>query len=108
MIMDDEQFLAYWPKNSEKEKSSSRAFMLGLSSGFAIGALVLIAIYSGWYPRATMQANSKLSSTVLLIAIMGISIFIAIVYRKFKWEQQEQRYLELIAKQNKKQTQMQP
>lgn len=107
MFMDDLQFIEYWPQNREKEKSSARAFLLGLSSGFAIGVLVLIAIYSGWYPRATMEANSKMSSSILLIAIMGISIFIAIVYRRFKWEQQEQRYLELLAKKNKKHS-MQP
>ncbi len=103
MELSDEQFFDYWTKNSLKEKSSSRSFMIGLSSGFAIGVGVILTIYSGWYPRATMEANSKLSSVVLFIAILLISVFIAIMYRKFRWEMQEQRFLEIIAKKNKQQ-----
>ncbi len=103
MELNDEQFLDYWTKNSQKQKSSSRAFLIGLSSGFAIGIGVLMAILSGWYPRATMEANSKMSSAVLFFAILLISVFIAIMYRKFKWEMQEQRFLEIIAKKNKQQ-----
>lgn len=101
MIPDDEQFFAYWSENSEKEKSSKKAFMLGLSSGFAIGVCVIAVIYSGWYQRATMVANSKMSSVVLFTAIIGIAVFIAIVYRKFRWEMQDQRYQEILARKNK-------
>lgn len=107
--MDDDQFAAYWQENSSKEKSSSRAFMFGLSSGFAIGVAVLIVLYSGWYTRATMEANSKLSAIVLFLAILIISVFIALMYRRFKWEMQEQRFLEIVARKNKKkEQQMQP
>lgn len=107
--MDDDQFAAYWQKNSSREKSSSRAFMFGLSSGFAIGVAVLIVLYSGWYTRATMEANSKLSAIVLLLAILIISVFIALMYRRFKWEMQEQRFMEIMARKNKKkEQQMQP
>ena len=103
MQLDDEQFFDYWTKNSQKQKSSARAFMIGLSSGFVIGACVLVAILSGWYPRASMEANSKMSSAVLFIAILLISVFIAIMYQKFRWEMLEQRFLEITAKKNKKQ-----
>ncbi len=105
--MDDPRFFDYWIKNREKEKSNKRAFFVGLSAGFAIGGALLIAILSGWYPRATMEANSKMSAFVLFIAILLISVFIAFIYQKFKWEMQEQRYLEIVAKKNKNQ-QMQP
>jgi len=101
MLLDDEQFFEYWTKNSLKQKSSARAFMIGLSSGFAIGVGVIVATFSGWFPRATMVANSKMSSIVLFVAILLISVFIAIMYRKFKWEMQEQRFLEITAKKNK-------
>lgn len=99
--MNDTEFFEYWPKNSKKERSSKRAFLFGLSSGIAIGVLVLITIYAGWYPRASMVANSKMSSTILFMAIIGIAIFVAFIYQRFNWEQQEQRYLELVAKKNK-------
>lgn len=99
--MDDETFFAFWQENSEKEKSSRKAFMLGLSSGFAIGVLVLSVILSGWYQRATMEANSKMSAFVLFLAILGLSVFIAFAYRKFKWEMNDQRYQEIAAKKRK-------
>ncbi|TAG32156.1 MAG: hypothetical protein EAZ35_00895 [Sphingobacteriia bacterium] len=108
MMLNDEQFLVYWGKNSEKEKSSKKAFLLGLSSGFAIGVCVLLCIFSGWYQRATMLANSKMSASVLFTAIMGIAIFIAFIYRKFKWEMQDQRYREILARKNKNYSPMQP
>ena len=101
MQMDDETFFAFWQENSEKEKSSRKAFMLGLSSGFAIGVLVLSVILSGWYQRATMEANSKMSAFVLFMAILGLSVFIAFAYRKFKWEMNDQRYQEIAAKKRK-------
>ena len=84
--------------------------MIGLSSGFAIGVCVIALMESGWYERANMEANSKLNYLVLLLAIMGISFFMAFIYRKFRWEMQEQRYLEwMAAKKNaRKREQKQP
>lgn len=107
MQMDDVRFFEYWTNNRDKERGSKKVFLVGLSSGFAIGGAVLIAILSGWYPRATMEANSKMSAFVLFLAILLISVFIAFIYQKFKWEMLEQRYLEIVAKKNKNQ-QMQP
>lgn len=101
-MLTDEEFITYWQENSQKEKSSKKAFMLGLSSGFAIGTCVILAIFSGWYLRATMIANSNMNLVILFLAIIGISVFIAFIYRNFKWEMQEQRYLELVAKKKKK------
>lgn len=100
MILNDEDFVVYWQKNSQKEKKSTKSFMLGLSSGIAIGVCVILTIYSGWYQRATMVAYSKMSGLILFLAIILIAVFIAFVYRQFKWETQEQRYLEIISKQS--------
>lgn len=72
--------------------------MVGLSAGFVFGISVIAVLYTGWYERANMVANSRLSSFVFLLAIMGISFFMAFVYRKFRWESREQQYKELLAK----------
>lgn len=102
MLSSEEQvFLAFWTKNREQQKTSRRPFFIGLSGGFALGISLLLALQTGWYPRATMEANSKLSSVVLVLAILLISLFVAFFYRKFRWEMQEQRYLELLAHKNK-------
>lgn len=107
-MLDDDEFLLFWIKNSKKQKSSTRAFLLGLSSGIAIGVLVIIVIFSGWYQRATMVANSRMSITVLFLAITGISVFLAFIYQNFRWEMQDQRYQEIMAKKNKNPLSMQP
>ena len=98
---DDETFLIYWSKNREQQKTSARPFLIGLSAGFALGISLIIVLQSGWYERANMEANSRLSSVVFLVAILLISLFMAFFYRKFKWEMQEQRYLELLSQKKK-------
>jgi hypothetical protein len=48
-----------------------------------------------------MEANSKMSAFVLFMAILGISIFFAFMYRRFKWEMNDQRFQEILAKKQK-------
>ncbi len=95
---EEEKFLAWWPENSEAQKTSRRPLFTGLSAGFVLGISIVIMLASGWDKRATMVANSKLSSVVLVVAIVIISVVMAFLYRKFRWEMQEQRYLELKAR----------
>jgi membrane protein YdbS with pleckstrin-like domain len=94
---DDEKFVSYWPANREKERTSLRPFLVGLSFGFVIGIAVIAVLESGWYERANMEANSIFNYSVLLLSILLIALFMAFIYRKFRWEMQEQRYLELLA-----------
>ncbi len=106
----DEAFVAFWSKNREEEKTSIRPFLVGMSSGLATGALVLVVLSSGWYERANMVANTRFSMAVFILAILILSCFMAFIYRRFRWEMREQRYHELIAKKEKyeKATQKQP
>lgn len=94
---ENEAFLQYWAKNRESARTSIRPLMIGLSAGLAIGVAILVVLESGWDTRANMVANSQLSSVVLLLAILLISFFMGFMYRKFRWEMQEQRYLEILA-----------
>lgn len=95
---DEEAFIQFWEKNSLQEKHSIRPFMIGLSAGFVLGISLITVVFSGWYERANMVANSRLSSVVFLVAILGISFFMAFMYRKFRWESREQQYRELLAR----------
>lgn len=97
----EEDFLEYWTSNRIKQKKNTKQFILGLTAGLAIGFSLFIFIFSGWYQRATMVANSKLNPTLFAVIIIVISVFMAYFYRHFKWEQQEQQYLELLAKKKK-------
>lgn len=94
---ENEAFLQYWAKNRETARTSIRPLMIGLSAGLAIGVAILVVLESGWDTRANMVANARLSSIVLLLAILLLSFFMGFMYRKFKWEMQEQRYLEIRA-----------
>lgn len=100
----DEAFLTYWSENREQQRTSPRPLLIGLSAGFVIGIAIMLLLSSGWYERANMEANSKLSAFVLLTAIMAIAFFLAFFYRKFRWEMMEQRYKELEAYKNRVET----
>jgi hypothetical protein len=97
----EEDFLKYWDGYRTHKSRIFRQFIIGLSMGLAIGVCIIASISSGWYERATMVANASFSPTVLLIAILGISLFIAFFYKKYKWEMNEQRYKELMVKKNR-------
>lgn len=101
LSQENESFLQWWAENRIREKNSLRPFLIGLSFGFSIGIGVILVLESGWYERANMVANSRLSSVVFVLALMIISVFMAFVYRKFRWEMQEQRYQELLILKNK-------
>ena len=94
----EEMFVKYWEKNRELELKSFKQYIKGLSRGLAIGIAIILLIATGWYKRANMEANSKLSFTIFAVALLGIAVFMAWLYNNYKWEMNEQQYLELMAK----------
>lgn len=95
---EEEKFLIYWEKNREKKTTLLSQLSLGLPLGLLIGAGILLNYVSGWYTRATMVANSQSTPLVLILAIILITIFCSVFYKRFKWDMNEQRYLELSYK----------
>ena len=92
---DEEKFLQYWEENRIKEKSFFRQISLGLPIGILIGVGLILNFATGWYSRATMVANGQSTPMVLLLAIVIISIFCSIFYKRHRWEMNEQRFMEL-------------
>lgn len=97
----EEKFIVWWLENREKEKKTMRQLFIGLPVGLLLGAGILISLGTGWYQRANMVANSQFNPNVLTIAIAAIAVFIAIFYKKYKWDMYEQQYRELMAKKHK-------
>lgn len=95
---EEEKFLSYWDKNREKEKNASGLLSFGLPLGLLISIGIILNVVSGWYERAIMAANSQSTPIVLIIAIILITIFCSIFFKRHKWEMNEQRYLELSYK----------
>ena len=99
---EEEAFIVYWRNNREKQKRTFRQFLLGIPLALLFVIPIWINFFSGWYKRAAMISNtSDFSAGTLLLALILIVVFIAIFSRKFKWDQYEQRYIELLAKKQK-------
>jgi integral membrane sensor domain MASE1 len=107
MLTDDERrFVIYWKENRENEKKTLKQWLVGLPFGLLFGIPIIINFFSGWYKRANMDLNSQLSNRefsplVLIIAFLLIVSFVAIFSKRHKWEMREQKYKELLAKQEK-------
>ena len=95
---EEEKFLVYWEKNRDKKKSLKSQVSFGLPLGLMIGAGIILNYASGWYTRANMVANSQSTPLVLIIAIILIAIFCSVFYKRYQWDMNEQRYLELMYK----------
>jgi ATP/ADP translocase len=102
LTKEEKDFLNYWEANRGKNKKFLRQFSIGLPIGVLLVAAVFINLLSGWYKKADMiiRSNSSILITIL-IALVGIAIFFTIFSSRFKWEQNEQRYLDLKAKEQK-------
>lgn len=98
LTLKEEEYIIYWQKNRDTHKQSFVQFLKGMSIGLGISAAIIIVIITGWFQRANMVANSKMSSIVFIIALLLITVFMAWLYRNFQWENKEQQYLELMAK----------
>jgi len=99
----ERRFLEYWEANRLREKKINKQLLLGLPIGLLFAIPVLILLFSGkfWYQRASMEANTQTSPVILIIAIICIAVFVALFYKRHQWDQREQHYLELKAKEQK-------
>ena len=107
MLTDDEKrFVIYWKEHRDIEKKTFKQWLVGLPLGLLFGIPILINFFSGWYKRANMDLNARLSNhefnpMVLIIAFLLIVSFVAIFSKRHNWEMNEQKYRELLARQEK-------
>lgn len=97
---EERKFLVYWEQQRLKEKRLTNQLMFGLPIGILFSIPILINFFMGkfWYKRADAVGVSQFSPTVLVIAVLLITVFVALLNRRFRWEKLEQQYLELKAK----------
>jgi H+/gluconate symporter-like permease len=96
---EEEAFIEYWKNNRDRQKKTFRQFLLGIPVALLFVIPIVVNFFSGWYKRADMMARtSSFNPGVLIVALLLITVFIALFSRKFRWDQQEQRYIELLAK----------
>ena len=103
MLTEEEQsFLVYWAEQRLRKKKTLKQFSIGLPLGVMIIFALFVNILVGWHKKADMvlQGNASIVITVILAAV-GIVVFMTIFSRHHQWDQYEQRYQELLIKQQK-------
>ena len=96
---EEKNFVEYWENNRLRRKKFIRQLALGLPLGVGFVILIFINFFSGWYQRASMMLNTDSSLIpILLVAAILIVVFVAVFSARHKWEMNEQRYKELMAK----------
>jgi cation transporter-like permease len=97
---DEKKFIEYWRENRDYQATLAYQLLFGLPIGLLFSLPIVINFLLGrlWYKRADAVGLSQFNHAVLIIAVMVISVFIAIVNRRFRWEKLEQQYLELLAR----------
>jgi hypothetical protein len=99
---EENDFILYWERNRLRQKKLFRQFLVGIPIGLLFVIPTVISFTSGWYKRADMEANSAdFNPMVLFVALLLIVGFTAIFYQRWKWDQYEQRYRELVARRDR-------
>ena len=100
LTQDEKDFMDYWERNRDRQKKVFKQLLLGIPIGLLFAIPIVISLLSGWDKRAVMIANtSDFNPGILLAALLLIVGFIAIFSRRVKWDNYEQKYQELRAKQ---------
>jgi len=107
MFTNEEQaFIKYWEENRNKQRRFTKQIALGLPFGVLFALAIFINFASGWDKRVEQITKTypsfKSLVLVLIIAILAIVVFISVFSVKVKWEKNEQRYRELLARKNVK------
>jgi hypothetical protein len=103
MLNDEEKgFIVFWEANRLRQRKFVKYIQYGLPLGLAIGFGVFINLLSGWDKRAFMVVNADPSLILVLLAgVILIIVFISIFTVRHRWDLNEQRYRELLAKRDK-------
>lgn len=98
----EQSFLLRWEQVRERESLFMSKLIGGLPMAFLFGLPILFSIVlvywlsPSWYTKVASRINS--GTVVILIAVLLIILFFSFTRMHFKWEMNEQLYLELKAK----------
>ncbi|MEO8584038.1 MAG: hypothetical protein ABI415_09595 [Flavitalea sp.] len=95
-------FVKAWEASREREGKLIFQLLKGIPMGLAFALPIMVILFTGryWFIRADMVANSQMSFGVLIFAVLGITIFVAVFFKKHQWEMKEQQYRELLNRAN--------
>jgi amino acid permease len=102
---EEAKFVDYWAENRTKLSSFKSKLLRGLPTASIFGLpilLLIVCVYlflPEWYIK--VSKTSPATFLVVIIAVVIIILFYAFAKMHFKWEMNEQLYLEFKAKQKK-------
>ena len=96
---EEKRFIKYWEENRLRKKRLIWQLATGLPLAVFLTGAIYINYFSGWYQRADMEMRVDSSGVlVVLIGLLLTVVFIVIFSGRHRWEMNEQRYKELMAK----------
>jgi cytochrome bd-type quinol oxidase subunit 1 len=100
---EEKKFVVFWEQNRDQRATLRYQLLLGLPLGVLVSLPLLVNFLFGrfWYKRADAVGSSQFNPLVLVFAVLLISVFVAVFYKKFQWERNEQRYLELTRRKDR-------
>jgi membrane protein YdbS with pleckstrin-like domain len=99
---EENDFLQYWENHRIRKKKVLRQLYVGLPFAVVLIIAIFANFFSGWYKRADMQIRTEETSLILVLlgGALLIVAFIVIFSARHRWEMNEQRYNELMARKN--------
>ena len=96
---EENSFIGYWEQNRLRKRRLLWQLATGLPLGALIAGAILLNYFSGWHHRAEMELRIDSSGIiVVLIALLLTVVFIVVFSGRHRWEMNEQRYKELLAR----------
>ncbi|UAY51008.1 hypothetical protein [Ferruginibacter albus] len=101
----EKQFLQYWEQNREFESRFITKLAKGLPMAIMFGLPIILSVivvrifFPEWYTKISQTTPGMMITAI--IAVIGLVLFYAYFRMHYKWEMNEQLYLELKAKERK-------
>ncbi|MEP6711621.1 MAG: hypothetical protein ABJA37_04350 [Ferruginibacter sp.] len=104
MLSDKElSFIEYWEQNREPQRGFISKLTRGLPMAIIFGLPIILSVavvyffFPDWYTKISNTTSGTL--VTLVIAVVLVILFFSYFRMHFKWEMNEQAYLELKYKQ---------
>lgn len=100
LTSDESRFVEWWGRERDRQRRKAFQLWVGLPLGLLFSLPIVLNFLASrfWYRRADAVGVSQFNPLVLLLAVILIAGFTGFFHRRFRWEENEQRYRSFLAK----------
>lgn len=102
MVTEQEKaFVEWWKKNRDSNSGLAGLWLKGVRWALIFAGLTVCSFLFDWHKAAGMWARTHVGgglAVVLLLAGVVTVVFMAVFYKRHKWEMYEQQYREILSK----------